>query len=144
MARGKCRIELRTVVTALNFPHLPSTADFLSKYLFFIDFWAVMGLEPTGFAKAFRGDLFVDHSIHFGPLGRALDIVQARGMDACLYNFPLCTVPPKFRTYCSDSISDWKKKFISSCDGCKKKDVCSGFFEWYNEKWSFENVSPLN
>lgn len=141
-ARGK--IELRTVLTAINYPALPSLAKFVSSNLFFIKVWAIMGLEPIGFAKAFKEDLFVDHSAFREPLEHALDISRTRRLPATLYNLPLCTVRKEYRGFCADTISDWKKKYLPECASCELRSSCSGFFEWYNEKWSFEGVTPLS
>ncbi|WP_205389225.1 His-Xaa-Ser system radical SAM maturase HxsC [Sulfitobacter sp. JL08] len=144
LASAKAKIELRTVLTGMNYPQLPSLANFISKNLFFLKVWAIMGLEPTGFAKAFREDLFVDHSVFFEPLEHALDIAKLRRIPTTLYNIPLCTVPPQYRKYCADTISDWKKKYLPECAPCEKRDSCSGFFEWYNESWRFEEINPLS
>jgi His-Xaa-Ser system radical SAM maturase HxsC len=144
LAASKAKIELRTVITALNYPELPKLADFISKNLPFIDVWAIMGLEPTGFAKAFKGDLFVDHSEFFEPLEHALDIACSRRLNTTLYNIPACTVPHSYRPYCADTISDWKKKYLYECDECDYRSACSGFFEWYTDDWKYAGVHPLN
>jgi His-Xaa-Ser system radical SAM maturase HxsC len=144
LASSKGRIELRTVLTGMNYPNLPKLANFISKNLFFINVWAIMGLEPTGFAKAFKSELFVDHSALFEPLEHVLDITKARNLPTILYNIPLCTVPEKYRCYCADSISDWKKKFIPECTNCAKRSSCSGFFEWYTDSWKYSGVHSLS
>lgn len=144
LAASKARIELRTVLTGLNYPSLPKLADFISKNLSFIDVWAIMGLEPTGFAKAFKGDLFVDHSVFFEPLEHALDIAASRKLNTTLYNIPTCTVPRLYRSHCADTISDWKKKYLPACDGCELRASCTGFFEWYNDKWAYSGVHALD
>ncbi len=143
LAAAHAGIELRTVLTGMNYATLPQLADFISKNLFFVKVWAIMGLEPTGFAKAFKGDIFVDHSVCSEPLEHALDIATARRLPAMLYNVPLCTVSPRYRKHCADTISDWKRKFLPQCEHCRQRSSCSGFFEWYNEKWSYEGVHPL-
>lgn len=144
LAAAHAKIELRTVLTGLNYPLLPRLADFISKNLFFIKVWAIMGLEPIGFAKAFKGDLFVDHSIFFEPLEHALDIANGRRLPTVLYNIPLCTIPQQYRKFCTDSISDWKKKFVTVCDECEMRSSCSGFFEWYTDSWAYEGVHPIS
>ncbi|WP_281023668.1 His-Xaa-Ser system radical SAM maturase HxsC [Minwuia sp. IMCC3009] len=143
LASAQAKIELRTVLTGLNYPALPKLADLISKDLFFIKVWAIMGLEPIGFAKAFMGDLFVDHSAFFDPLEHALDIAAKRRLVTTLYNIPLCTVPARYRKYCADTISDWKKKFVPECESCSQRSSCTGFFEWYNNDWAYAGVHSL-
>jgi His-Xaa-Ser system radical SAM maturase HxsC len=144
LASAHAKIELRTVLTGLNYPALPKLADFISKDLFFIKVWAIMGLEPIGFAKAFKGDLFVDHSVFFEPLEHALDIAAKRRQPTTLYNIPLCTIPERYRSYCADTISDWKKKFLPECDSCNERSSCAGFFEWYTDDWAYAGVHSLS
>jgi His-Xaa-Ser system radical SAM maturase HxsC len=136
-------IELRTVLMKKNFTGLPFLAKFLTNNCRFIAFWAIMSIEPTGYAKSSRDELFFDHSQFFVPVGNAIDIAKLHHIRVALYNFPLCSVPSAYRNHCVDSISDWKKKYLKVCDPCKEKDNCAGFFEWYNPKWELSGVAPI-
>jgi len=137
------KIELRTVLTAKNALDLPHLARFISKNLPFISVWAIMAMEPIGFAKANRKQLFFDHSVFPEPVTSAIDVANGNGVQVSLYNFPLCTIPETHRTYCHTSISDWKNKFIKTCNPCTRKNNCSGFFEWYTDRWQWTNVSAI-
>jgi len=137
-------IELRTVLMKKNILDLPHLAKFIVKNCNFIAFWAIMGLEPIGFAKSARDELFFDYSQFFAPVGKAIDIAKLHHMPVFLYNLPLCTVPKKYRTICVDSISDWKKKYLNICESCKEKENCSGFFEWYSSDWELSGIHPIN
>ncbi len=136
-------IELRTVITALNVFDLPHIATFIGKHLPFITDWAIMGMEPIGYARANFKQLFFDHSAFPQPIVSTIQISELRGIPCHLYNIPLCTVPKSCRPYCVDSISDWKKKYLPECESCVEKVNCSGFFEWYNDKWSWSGISPI-
>ena len=136
-------IELRTVLMKNNFIGLPFLAKFLINNCRFIAFWAIMSIEPTGFAKSSRDELFFDHSQFFVPVGNAIDIAKLHHIRVALYNFPLCSVPSEYRNHCVDSISDWKKKYLKECDPCREKENCAGFFEWYNKKWELSGIRPI-
>ena len=136
-------IELRTVLTAQNVLDLPSLAKFVATNIPFISMWAIMAMEPIGYAKANKEQLFFDHSEFPEPLVSALDYAELRNLHPRLYNFPRCTIPATHRQFCTDSISDWKKKFLDDCSGCLEKSICCGFFEWYNEGWSWSGVHPI-
>ena len=136
-------IEMRTVLMKKNFTGLPYLAKFITNNCSFIAFWAIMSIEPIGFAKSSRDELFFDYSQFFAPIGNAIDIAKLHQMRIALYNFPLCSVPKEYRDNCVDSISDWKKKYIETCDPCKEKANCAGFFEWYNKKWELSGISPM-
>ncbi len=136
-------IELRTVLTKKNALDLPMLADFISKNLPFINKWVIMAMEPIGFAKANKDALFYDHSIARFPLQNALDIAEFNGLFTQLYNFPTCTVDERYRKYCTQSISDWKNKYMQECNNCSQQDSCCGFFEWYTQDWSWSNISAI-
>ena len=134
-------IELRTVVTALNVLELPALARFIATHLEFISYWAVMAMEPVGFAKANIDRLWFDHSLAPFPIHATLDLATHLQIDTRLYNFPRCTLGERYRDYCEQSISDWKRKYLSECGACEQKESCCGFFEWYTSGW--ERVTPL-
>ncbi|MET4701827.1 His-Xaa-Ser system radical SAM maturase HxsC [Constrictibacter sp. MBR-5] len=137
------KIELRTVITALNMLDLPHLAGFVAKTIPFIGHWAIMGMEPIGYARAQWDRLFFDHSIFSQPLTNALEIAGLKGVPCHLYNVPRCTVPERYRNRCVDSISDWKKKYLPECADCGERNACSGFFEWYSEKSRWARIAPI-
>jgi His-Xaa-Ser system radical SAM maturase HxsC len=128
---GGARIELRTVLLTRNVAQLRAIARHVAGRLQFIESWSIMQLENIGFARGRWHDLFHDHSSDFGPVALALDHALLHGLDARLFNFPLCSVPPSYRTLAEPSISDWKRKFAPACAGCSARATCSGFFEWH-------------
>ncbi len=143
LASTDATIELRTVVTGLNALDLPELAAFVAKHLPFLSSWAIMATEPIGFAKANRHRVFFDHSVAPQSLHNALDICRIADIPVKLFNFPRCTVGEAYRHYCAKSISDWKNKYIEECDACTEKDLCCGFFEWYNPEWEWANISAI-
>lgn len=143
LAKSRSSIELRTVVLKQNIYDFESMAFFVSRQLPFISLWAIMQLEEIGFAKSKWRELFFDTSIEFNFISNALDISRLHGIDAYLYNFPLCTIPEKYRMRAKKSISDWKRKYLSGCLSCSQKESCTGFFNWYTEGTGFMKLNSL-
>lgn len=81
--------------------------------------------------------MFVDNSILFSEIAEAMNYSRSQGIEALLYNFPLCTVPEGYRRFAPRTISDWKQRYLGECEGC------SGFFEWYPEGRGFVGVGRL-
>ena len=125
-----------------NAGNLPALARFIATMLPFVHRWAIMQLENIGYARMNWHQIFYDHSRAFEPVASALDIARARGVDARLYNFPLCTVPKPYRALADCSISDWKQRYLDVCKSCKERSRCTGFFEWYPENNGFQNIAP--
>ena len=64
LAGTGARIERGTVITAKNFLDIPHLAYFIGKHLPFVADWAIMAMEPIGYAKANMEQLFIDHTAH--------------------------------------------------------------------------------
>ena len=143
LARAGASIELRTVIMKPNAEDLPGLAAFSSTNLPFISHWCLMQMESIGYARKNWSELFYDTSQDFTWVATAVDIAKARGLLPQLFNFPLCTVPPKYRPFARKSISDWKQKYLEDCQSCSKRADCSGFFEWYDPQRGFKSVRPL-
>lgn len=141
LAHG-ARIELRTVLLQDNLALLGNLARFVCARLPHIEQWSLMGLENIGFARGRWHSLFVDLRNDFEPVAEAIDTSTLHGIQARLFNIPLCHVPPAFRSFAVASISDWKQRFSPSCDACSVKPDCSGFFEWHPSAL-IEEVVPL-
>lgn len=140
LCRSGVQVELRTVLMTDNAKDLPSLANFIASHIPFADPWAIMQLENIGFARNRWQNLFFDHSEDFDLIAEALDVSRAHGSPARLYNFPLCTVPMAYRRFAPSTISDWKRRYESRCDGCIGQRQCGGFFEWHPDAMSYRRL----
>ena len=143
LCRAGAAVELRTVLLTENAAELPGLARLLTARLPFVEVWAIMQLENIGFGRKNWDGLFFDSSRDFAELAVALNYVRSRGIEALLYNFPLCTVPEAYRQLAPPTISDWKRRYLAVCEGCSERGRCGGFFEWYPEGRGFEGVARL-
>lgn len=125
------RIELRTVLLRANYAQLPEIARFIADHLGFVSQWSIMQLENIGFAKNRFDALYVDQLENFAPLAEAVDIATLFGINVALFNMPRCAVPPAYRRYAMNSISDWKQVYPEDCAACAEKADCPGFFAWH-------------
>lgn len=141
LARVGASVELRTIVLQSNFEQLEKLALYITRHQIFAQVWAIMQLENIGFGRMNWDKEFCDTSEAFDKIACAMDVSLGRGLDTVLYNFPLCTVPNDYRAYCVASISDWKQKFLSTCESCSVRSDCTGFFEWYPEEHGFGKIA---
>lgn len=143
LMRAGASVELRTVVLQQNWDDLVGIAEFIATRLPFISVWAIMQLERIGYGRMNWASSFKDTSADFDQAARAIDIVTARGLEAWLYNFPLCSVPDEYRRYAPSTISDWKRKYLEFCDSCGARETCGGFFQWYDHEKGFIGLGPI-
>ena len=122
------RVELRFVIHRDTYERLPAFAEFITRNLLFVDHVALMGLEPTGFAKTNLEALWVDPVHYTSQLVGAVRVLARARLPLSIYNHQLCVLPPELHQFARKSISDWKNTYFGECDPCKRRDECAGFF----------------
>lgn len=128
LARFGISTEIRFVINKMNYSRLPSLPDFIFRNYPFIDHLAIMGLEMTGEAKNNADRIWID------PVDYQIEILaftqeaRRRGLPFSIYNHQLCILPEESRPYARKSISDWKQKYIKTCENCSQKNHCCGVF----------------
>ena len=122
------RVEIRIVIHKQTIGRLRETCEFIARNLLFVDHVALMGLEITGFTRANLDLLWIDPYDYKDTLSDAVEILNAYGLAASVYNHTLCTVNPDVWGNYQKSISDWKNEYVDECVGCSKMGDCGGFF----------------
>ncbi|OYU34830.1 His-Xaa-Ser system radical SAM maturase HxsC [Novosphingobium sp. PASSN1] len=122
------RVEIRVVLQAQTVGRLPKLAQFIARNLLFVDHVALMGLEPTGFARANMESIWCDPVDYAEQLSSAVRTLSGAGIRTSIYNTQLCVIPPEIRSFARRSISDWKQTYLPECEGCEVKQECAGFF----------------
>ena len=122
-------VELRIVVSKLNYLNLDNIARFICKYLHKAYVVNIVGLEMCGNAAKNRAEVWIDYPEMFTYAKSAIDILYNAGIDVGIYNFPLCAVDEKYRYLCKRSISSYKIVYGDNCDNCRLRPLCGGFFK---------------
>lgn len=142
-AAANARVELRVVVHKITAPHLRTLATFIYRRLPFVEHVALMGIEPMGFAKRARDQLWIDPVDYVEDLAAATYYLANRGMPVSIYNLPLCILPEPLRPFARQSISEWKTAFAPECSGCEARSGCAGFFSSAGPEWRSRRVAPI-
>ena len=128
LAQYKFPIEIRNVVTKLNYLRLRQWAEFIGKNFPFCFHIAIMGLELTGNAKKNIDKIWIEPEEAITNIKEAVNVLTRADLFTSIYNYPLCMLPKELRTYYVSSISDWKQTFLPECDNCSEKSICCGIF----------------
>lgn len=128
LKRDGVRVELRFVVHAETYKGLSNFAEFVARNLVFVDHVAIMGLEPTGFAKTNLDALWVDPLDYQNELVAAVHRLARARLNVSVYNLPLCLLQPELHRFARKSISDWKNVYFDECSACARRHDCAGFF----------------
>lgn len=141
LAERDIEIELRIVLNKLNFMRLPQMADFIFKNLTFVGWVAFMSMERCGLAVKNNDKIWVEPKDLTIPLEKAVMTLSNRGIDAVIYNIPLCLLPNRLHSFAARSISDWKVKYLPQCENCAAKQFCCGTFSTSSKP--YEGITPL-
>lgn len=121
-------IDVRVVITRLNYETLASTVQYVTSSLPRIRSIIFIFLEATGECKLSIDELWVDHFQISPHLEDAVLACFRASLPARLYNFPLCLIPKWLWSLAYDSISPHKKHLPAVCSGCRMKERCPGIF----------------
>lgn len=122
------RIEIRIVINKQNYRRLDNISDFVYKNLPFVEHIAFMGLEYIGNAMDNYGLIEVSPYDYMEELASSILKLKRWGLNASVYNVPLCMLKPTIFEFAKKSISDWKQKYSDECDQCVLKNNCCGLF----------------
>jgi hypothetical protein len=70
-----------------------------------------MGLENTDFTFANQDLLWIDPLDYQADLAAGVDILRGSGVNASIYNLPLCLLDRSVWDCAVQSISDWKNGY---------------------------------
>lgn len=143
LALFRQKVEIRTVIHALNYERLPMFAEFVYHNLPFATHVALMGMETTGLAEENIKQLWVDPYDYSDQLGKAIQYLHRSNMNISIYNLQLCVLPKKLWTFCRRSISEWKNIFLNECMECLEKNKCCGFFKTSGNYYS-QYIRPIS
>ena len=132
LASQHAEIEIRFVVSKLNYKRLPRLVEFIGRNLPFITRIAVMGLEPMGYCREKWESFWIDPEECKDVLIEAVDKAANYNVSIFLYNMQLCCLPKQLHRFACASISEWKRVFIPTCDACPLRHDCGGFFASQN------------
>ncbi len=135
-------IELRVVITRMNYRRLPKLPDFIYRNLPFVEFISLMGLEYTGYTIKNRNAVWIDPLDYQVELAQAVIELHDWHMNVSIFNLPRCVLPESLWSFARKSISDWKMKYLDICYNCAERMECCGLFA--TSKDQSRGIKPIN
>lgn len=131
-------IELRFVMTKLNYGCLEEYARFVWRNLPFVQDVAFMGMELTAEAHKNKDELWINPEEYIEPLEKAVSYLDCCGVTPWIYNLPFCLFDKPYKRFLVKSISPWKIKYLAKCESCNMKAECGGIF--FSDVSEFERI----
>ncbi len=135
-------IELRIIVTKLNYSRLKKISKFIFMNLPFAQYISFMGIEYTGYMIKNQSLLWIDPFDYRNQLEEAVHELDQYGMNVSIFNVPHCLLKKSVFQFAYKSISDWKQCYLECCDSCFKKENCCGLFT--TSKRQSAHISPIH
>ncbi|WP_291492373.1 His-Xaa-Ser system radical SAM maturase HxsC [Desulfurella sp.] len=134
-------IEIRFVISKLNYQRLLSFAIFVYRNFPFVTHVAFMGLEMTGYAEKNLNEVWIDPVDYKDYLKSAVLELERRDINVSIYNIPLCLLPKDIWRFSRKSISNWKNDYLPICKNCDMQEMCCGIFT--TSAFQSNNIKPI-
>lgn len=121
-------VEIRIVVSKLNTIHLLDIAKLVAANFPDVSVVTFMGLETMGNCAQNFSSVYIDCKESWEYVEPAIDYLLSAGIDAQIYNYPLCSVNKGYWSLCRKSITPSKVRYPADCESCVVKEGCGGFF----------------
>jgi His-Xaa-Ser system radical SAM maturase HxsC len=141
LAKLRQDIELRIVVTKLNYKRLSKISEFIYRNFPFVAHITFMGMEVVGYAYDNFDQIEIYPNQYNDELYKAVQYLNHRNMNVSIYNLPYCLIDQKLWKFLRNSISTWKQSYDVECNICTKKDTCPGVFS--TNKLKNYSVKPI-
>jgi len=144
LALHACSIELRFLITRLNYERLPSFIEYVYANFPFVDHIALMGMEVSGEAQRQADVLYIEPQQYEEHLKDAVQKALYRSIPVYIYNHQVCQLPKELWKFTVPSISDWKAGYQLECRQCDLRGYCGGFFLTSDPNHINAKVMPIN
>lgn len=142
LAKLKQAIEIRVVVSKLNYARLREISEHVFRNYPFAFHVTFMAMEVTGLAVDNLSKIWIDPYDYRKELEAALHELHRRGMTVSAYNHPLCLSHRGAWKFARQSISTWKNDYLPECESCSLKEECCGVFTTSGEYLS-SNIKSI-
>ena len=88
LSEEDCCIELRIVISKLNYLRLPQMADYIFKNLPFVSWVAFMAMEDIGLAIKNDEEVWIEPVDYVPHLCQAVDTLDQWATPVAIYNIP--------------------------------------------------------
>ncbi|MEW6687095.1 MAG: His-Xaa-Ser system radical SAM maturase HxsC [Candidatus Edwardsbacteria bacterium] len=137
------KVEIRTVIHALNYKRLPKFVEFIYHNFPFAIHVALMTMETIEIARENIERLWIDPYEYVLELEKAVRYLNRCNINVSIYNHQLCLLPQKLWPFSRKSISSWKNIYLDACTYCAEKERCGGFFATAGNCYS-KYINPIN
>lgn len=125
-------VELRVIVSNLNYRHLVDIAKYVVRNLKDIYRVVFINMKYTGNAYINKKVLFVRYKDLVPYTERATDLLLNNKIQVKLFHFPLCTIKKKYQDL-AKGITKQKRElmFVKACEKCKVREECPMIWKTY-------------
>lgn len=137
-------LEIRIIITKLNYKNLDETVNFIKKEFPSVDRVVLIFMEMEGYAEK----NFKIVGLTYEELKLYLTLSQIkkwekRLSEIRLYHFPLCVLQPELWKYTWRTLREEEITFLPSCNKCLYKKYCLGIHKDYLKLIGGKEFQPI-
>ncbi len=138
------RVELRVIVSRLNYASLDETARFISRNLAGVERVVFINMKYTGNALINLKRIFIRYSKLVPHTSRAADTLLNAGIPVKLFHFPLCTLPEGYREIAKGVTKQGPElAFAKACKTCGSRQDCPMIWKSYLNLSGEKEFTPI-
>lgn len=142
LRKSNQKIEIRIIITKVNYKNLTKILDFLLKDLFEIDRVVLIFMEYEGEAIKNIKKIKLTYKRflpEFGEIKKYLNKFK----EIRFYHFPLCAMPKEFWPYMWRTLREDEVVFTKKCAICGVKKFCLGIHKNYLDLFGDREFEPI-
>ncbi len=137
-------VELRIIVSRLNYTSLDETARFISANLSGVERVVFINMKYTGNALNNLKRIFIRYSKLVPHTTRAADTLINAGIPVRLFHFPLCTIPEEYRDIAKGVTKQGPElAFAGICNSCASRHECPMIWKTYLTLAGDKEFNPI-
>jgi len=136
-------IEIRVVISRLNYKHLRDIAKFISQNFPGILHVVFIAMDIEGKALENKKGVALRYSDFFTYLESAVDYLLKNNTNVRLYHFPLCVIKPSYWHLAWNSVEKVEVVFLKECKNCTTRQYCMGVLKTYLKNFGCQEFKAI-
>jgi His-Xaa-Ser system radical SAM maturase HxsC len=134
---AKVKVEIRPIISKLNYKDMENLAEFVTKELPMIDRFVFVNMKITGNAYLNFEKVGVRINEVWPFVEKAVRILKKKGINTRLYHFPLCTISKEFWNIAKGvtKAETWELTFVEECKKCVMRNDCPRIWKSYVKRF---------
>jgi His-Xaa-Ser system radical SAM maturase HxsC len=136
-------IEIRVVISRLNYKHLQDIAKFIFQNFPSILYVVFIAMDIEGRVLENKKGVALRYGDFAYYLKSAVDYLLKNNIKVRLYHFPLCVINPSYWHLAWNSVEKAEVGFLEECKNCTTRQYCMGVLKTYLKNFGCQEFKAI-